>query len=170
MSALLTRRARSMLGSIAAKVDRSVRRKLLDGMSRRLECLGCGCTEERACEGGCAWHQPGICTTCARFADVILLGNARADRIVKSTMRLYVRHGFRSFPAMSLAAIAWLRDRVMAEQHRDLLKEGAVLAPFTTITLGKICISLKLAYRPPKGSDGMRTTFSYRIRFKPRPR
>jgi hypothetical protein len=28
-------------------------------------CETCGCTEEDACEGGCAWQRPGLCTTCA---------------------------------------------------------------------------------------------------------
>lgn len=29
-------------------------------------CIGCGCTEERACEGGCAWMDPDrrICSSC----------------------------------------------------------------------------------------------------------
>lgn len=27
-------------------------------------CRRCGCTEPDACEGGCAWHGPGLCTAC----------------------------------------------------------------------------------------------------------
>ena len=29
-------------------------------------CSGCGCTDDRACPGGCAWHaiDPPLCTTC----------------------------------------------------------------------------------------------------------
>jgi hypothetical protein len=35
-------------------------------------CRGCGCTEELACDGGCAWIEideqtnVGLCSTCAR--------------------------------------------------------------------------------------------------------
>lgn len=27
-------------------------------------CRACGCTEERACVGGCAWAMPFLCTRC----------------------------------------------------------------------------------------------------------
>jgi hypothetical protein len=29
-------------------------------------CRQCGCTDLRACPGGCGWAEPGLCTTCAR--------------------------------------------------------------------------------------------------------
>jgi hypothetical protein len=29
-------------------------------------CRQCGCTDLRACPGGCSWAEPGLCTTCAR--------------------------------------------------------------------------------------------------------
>lgn len=28
-------------------------------------CRVCGCTEERACEGGCSWVEPDLCSACA---------------------------------------------------------------------------------------------------------
>lgn len=28
-----------------------------------LVCIICGCTENHACEGGCSWAGPGICST-----------------------------------------------------------------------------------------------------------
>jgi hypothetical protein len=28
-------------------------------------CERCGCTQEDACDGGCAWERPGLCTLCA---------------------------------------------------------------------------------------------------------
>lgn len=37
---------------------------------RELTCVGCGCTEERACPGGCDWvftdadRLVGLCTSC----------------------------------------------------------------------------------------------------------
>lgn len=27
-------------------------------------CCECKCTDERACAGGCAWAEPGLCTRC----------------------------------------------------------------------------------------------------------
>jgi len=27
-------------------------------------CKRCGCTDDKACPGGCCWVQPGICSQC----------------------------------------------------------------------------------------------------------
>lgn len=41
-------------------------------MSDEIICIGCGRTEERACEGGCSWvavdedRRVGICSRCAK--------------------------------------------------------------------------------------------------------
>lgn len=29
-------------------------------------CRVCGCTDERACPGGCVWAEPSLCSRCAR--------------------------------------------------------------------------------------------------------
>jgi len=29
------------------------------------ECRVCGCTNERACPGGCVWAEPNLCSRCA---------------------------------------------------------------------------------------------------------
>jgi len=29
-------------------------------------CRVCGCTNERACPGGCVWAEPNLCSRCAR--------------------------------------------------------------------------------------------------------
>lgn len=34
-----------------------------DGQRR---CRRCGCTDARACPGGCWWVEPGLCSRCAR--------------------------------------------------------------------------------------------------------
>lgn len=39
-------------------------------------CKFCGCTDIRACPGGCSWFKPGYCSMCAethmnRLADVV---------------------------------------------------------------------------------------------------
>ena len=28
-------------------------------------CRGCGCTDERACPGGCSWVTPNLCSACS---------------------------------------------------------------------------------------------------------
>ena len=28
-------------------------------------CVGCGCSESRACPGGCVWATPNLCSRCA---------------------------------------------------------------------------------------------------------
>lgn len=35
-----------------------------------MQCRGCGCTDDRACPGGCYWVEPNLCSSCdptARF-------------------------------------------------------------------------------------------------------
>lgn len=27
-------------------------------------CRVCGCTDDDACDGGCWWHEPGLCSAC----------------------------------------------------------------------------------------------------------
>lgn len=34
-----------------------------------MKCRVCKCTQERACDNGCGWFAPGLCTTCARMVD-----------------------------------------------------------------------------------------------------
>ena len=29
-------------------------------------CRVCGCTDDRACPGGCVWAEPNLCSRCAR--------------------------------------------------------------------------------------------------------
>lgn len=44
--------------------------KAVDDLVDLDSCLFCGCTTERACEGGCWWVAPGICSGCADLAVV----------------------------------------------------------------------------------------------------
>lgn len=39
---------------------------LLAGDVRR--CVVCGCTEAKACPGGCTWVAPNLCSRCAHVA------------------------------------------------------------------------------------------------------
>lgn len=34
-------------------------------------CLRCGCTDDRACEEGCCWVTPQLCSSCADDGDVL---------------------------------------------------------------------------------------------------
>ena len=29
-----------------------------------MRCYGCGCTDDRACPGGCSWVKPRVCSAC----------------------------------------------------------------------------------------------------------
>lgn len=40
-------------------------RVALNTVQGRGPCRICGCWELEACEGGCAWAEPGLCTVCA---------------------------------------------------------------------------------------------------------
>lgn len=33
--------------------------------SDEYECAYCGCTDDDACEGGCEWIAPNVCSNCA---------------------------------------------------------------------------------------------------------
>jgi hypothetical protein len=35
-------------------------------MAKKLVCRDCGCTDDKACPGGCAWYSksPPVCTSC----------------------------------------------------------------------------------------------------------
>ncbi len=39
-------------------------------------CTRCGCSEHDACDDGCAWHAPGLCTSCIQIADALARMNA----------------------------------------------------------------------------------------------
>lgn len=45
--------------------DRVWARKVLGAMGIR-HCRKCGCTEEFACEGGCSWIAPDLCSACVK--------------------------------------------------------------------------------------------------------
>lgn len=42
-------------------------------MPRGPACVVCGCTEERACDGGCSWvmSRPPLCSACVAFGQRI---------------------------------------------------------------------------------------------------
>lgn len=52
-------------------------------MNDPMKCRGCGCTDMQACEGGCWWVEPDLCSTCsARAKDLPILFKAEMVRAI----------------------------------------------------------------------------------------
>jgi hypothetical protein len=60
---VIVRQAEAALASGSLTFDLAV--SALDAV-----CRVCGCTEEEACEGGCAWAEPDLCTACVEKESV----------------------------------------------------------------------------------------------------
>lgn len=131
----------------------------------RLMCIGCGCTEDRACRGGCFWVQPGICSSCEPRTAKLLLKSRHADAIVRTRA---VNAGLlraASFRVMSLAMLSWLGEESMAKIHVERLADDYVLRPFMTVRLLRTCWSFRFEYTPKAGKHhGMAYTYQYRLR------
>jgi len=50
----------------ATTVTETTRRKVFPKVTDK--CVGCGCTTEHACDGGCSWITPGVCSRCFNTA------------------------------------------------------------------------------------------------------
>ncbi len=46
-------------------------------------CVACGCTDERACPGGCYWYEPGLCSACAIKQNLIKVSKKEIVRCPK---------------------------------------------------------------------------------------
>lgn len=55
------------LHSISAKAARLLARMF--GRRFTMRCRVCGCTDDRACDGGCSWARPCLCSKCAGKGD-----------------------------------------------------------------------------------------------------
>lgn len=78
-----------------------------------MKCVGCGCTEARACEGGCAW-RPGfaavdiaLCTRCGLAITFPIPPNLANGRVHWS--KKHKDHGI--WRARALASEPWLAGR-----------------------------------------------------------
>lgn len=53
-------------------------------------CLGCGCSETRACSGGCGWATDQLCSNCANVigtgtpSSIIIATDLEADRFLRA--------------------------------------------------------------------------------------
>jgi hypothetical protein len=73
-------------------------------MSEEQKCRICGCTDNKACEGGCSWVEPDLCSAC-----LIKEGTGELDEMDKSgrfeiTLKLDCGAAFQLLSALQLAA------------------------------------------------------------------
>jgi hypothetical protein len=85
-------------------------------------CRKCRCTAERACEGGCAWLYPDLCTACHVAGDVVL-GLERdlqevADRMHR--IRVHVHRVLRLYDAGDRVE-SWRLLETIAKDEEELL-------------------------------------------------
>lgn len=126
-------------------------------------CIGCGCTDDQACHGGCSWTQPGICSRCADRTDDLLRGSTIATDIFVRTWVTFRSLGASGFTISSLIIIGFLRDNEIADRHRRHLAEGLPLKPFTRVRIRRRSWSFELVYEAPTRRTAM--TYVYRIAF-----
>jgi hypothetical protein len=51
---------------LAAAVEQTVGRLVFpQPTASKDQCRHCGCTDDRACPGGCCWVGPNLCSRCA---------------------------------------------------------------------------------------------------------
>ena len=54
-------------------------------------CLVCGCSDERACPGGCMWVEPGLCSACVGKEGTVTV-TYRGERGRGATWRVFRDH------------------------------------------------------------------------------
>jgi hypothetical protein len=83
-------------------------------------CIRCGCTEDRACPGGCAWAVQGIlCDKCVRQDDIwFTLAHKPAS---KKNSRRWIKRGGRRFLVPSAAAVS--AEQSIREAARSALDQ-----------------------------------------------
>lgn len=58
-------RARGNKALIALRAARAHLAEAAPAEAARRHCRKCGCTDDRACEGGCYWVENDLCSRCA---------------------------------------------------------------------------------------------------------
>jgi hypothetical protein len=51
-------------GGVDSESDIRATHDMLRALGREPQCRKCGCTEDRACPGGCSWVAPNLCSKC----------------------------------------------------------------------------------------------------------
>lgn len=56
-------------------------------------CLSCGCTDSVACEGGCWWAAPGLCSRCAKKGAFLEVEILMKDPVAEEATRYLTSRG-----------------------------------------------------------------------------
>jgi hypothetical protein len=54
-------------------------------MPNKAKCRVCGCTDERACPGGCSWVEPELCSACSGAAKDTIQVLTRILKVARRT-------------------------------------------------------------------------------------
>ena len=55
------------------------------------KCRVCGCTDDQACEGGCSWAEPDLCSKCAAKKKRIRVSAENYKELVRLTGELQTK-------------------------------------------------------------------------------
>jgi hypothetical protein len=72
------------VAALAAEAERGYDPAAITRVRERRRCRFCGCTDDRACRGGCWWVEPDLCSTCAAAAAEGLAAGFRAVAVFVS--------------------------------------------------------------------------------------
>lgn len=141
-----------------------------------MSCIGCGCTDDRACAGGCYWYRPGICSCCAVAPDsTVLRPTKRVSQmfVVAACEALQSRRWTFRMPSVAVLAFDGGEDTLKTDNDRRL--EGGELDATTTVRIARdgSSWSTRLVYRRAATTlDPLNTRWTYHLRFitKPAPR
>jgi hypothetical protein len=53
-------------------------------------CRVCGCTDKKACPGGCFWIEPDLCSACAKKMPIITMEMKKIITIGKDRTAIYM--------------------------------------------------------------------------------
>lgn len=53
-----------------------------------MQCKYCGCTDEKACEGGCGWIAPQVCSRCSAKCEQITIPRPLLATLIHTAMAL----------------------------------------------------------------------------------
>lgn len=131
----------------------------------KLICIGCGCTDDRACPGGCSWAQPGICSQCVERADELLCGSKIAAQLFPAAFVAFRSAKKSGFSIASLVIVGFVGSPQWADRHRQHLAAGLHLKPFARVRFGRRTWSFDLSYRGRSSSGTTTQTYCYRLSY-----
>lgn len=78
-------------------------------------CRACGCTDERACPGGCGWFEPDLCTNCAQLAAA-----ATSQALYKALVDSGTSTRIATLAAADVSALCAVQAGMRRREFRDL--------------------------------------------------